>query len=364
MGRRRENRLTFYRRGRIFWVAARDPVSGRTLSMSLRETNAALARARHEQLQEAWRRGDQVFPDAPAPAHRGELRISEAVDQFLAFRDGRVARVTLINDRSRLKRFAAALPDLAVRRLSKKAAEDWLSGILKAGSKRTHNQYLTIVRTFLAWCQEHGLRTDNPLGHLAPVQVEDEDIEFLTLAERARVLAAAKGTPYHAMVATALHCGLRLRELRRLRWEDVDLKARTLIVRAVTSKTGKRRQVPMPRDLCAVLQKARRKAAAAGAGAGAVCFPVHVPRCLPDEYRAERAQDPVEGNLKEYMATLGKAAKVKVNWLICRHTFGSLLAQKGVSLLKICKWMGHDKPETTIRHYATLAPGYDKDVEI
>jgi len=47
-----------------------------------------------------------------------------------------------------------------------------------------------------------------------------------------------------------------------------------------------------------------------------------------------------------------------------RHTFGSLLAQKGVSLNKIARRMGRGQVQTTVRHYATLAPGYNKDVEV
>jgi hypothetical protein len=35
-----------------------------------------------------------------------------------------------------------------------------------------------------------------------------------------------------------------------------------------------------------------------------------------------------------------------------------------VSLYKISIWMGHRDPRTTADHYATLAPGYDADVEL
>lgn len=159
------------------------------------------------------------------------------------------------------------------------------------------------------------------------------------------------------MVATALHCGLRLGELQRLRWEDLDLAGRTLMVRE--AKSGRPRQVPMPRALVEILRQAARKARGQG-----LCFPVHVPACLPENYRHKHAGDRVEGTLKEYLAEISATARVKFNWLIARHTFGSLLAQKGVSLLKISKWMGHQKPETTVRHYATLAPGWDEDVEV
>ena len=43
------------------------------------------------------------------------------------------------------------------------------------------------------------------------------------------------------------------------------------------------------------------------------------------------------------------------NFLDLRHTFGSQLAQKGVSLYKISKLMGNS-PEICSRHYARLVP--------
>lgn len=45
-----------------------------------------------------------------------------------------------------------------------------------------------------------------------------------------------------------------------------------------------------------------------------------------------------------------------------RHTFGSLLAQKGVSIFKVSKWMGHSSVQVTERHYAGLH-AYDPEID-
>lgn len=40
-----------------------------------------------------------------------------------------------------------------------------------------------------------------------------------------------------------------------------------------------------------------------------------------------------------------------------RRFFGSyLIAQLGVDIITVSKWMGHAKPETTMREYAKLIP--------
>jgi integrase len=45
-----------------------------------------------------------------------------------------------------------------------------------------------------------------------------------------------------------------------------------------------------------------------------------------------------------------------------RHTFGSLHAQKGVSIFKVSKWLGHSSVQVTERHYAGLQ-AYDSDID-
>jgi site-specific recombinase XerD len=44
-----------------------------------------------------------------------------------------------------------------------------------------------------------------------------------------------------------------------------------------------------------------------------------------------------------------------------RHTFASLLAQKGISIYKVAGWLG-DGLEVTVDHYAHLAP-QDRDLQ-
>jgi hypothetical protein len=53
----------------------------------------------------------------------------------------------------------------------------------------------------------------------------------------------------------------------------------------------------------------------------------------------------------------------RIGWNSFRHTFGSLLAQAGVSLDKICSWMGNT-PEVCRRHYAQFVPRGSRDDEI
>lgn len=51
-----------------------------------------------------------------------------------------------------------------------------------------------------------------------------------------------------------------------------------------------------------------------------------------------------------------------MGWHDLRYTFASRLAQEGISIYKICKWLGHSDIKTT-QIYAHFAPVYDEDIE-
>jgi integrase len=57
------------------------------------------------------------------------------------------------------------------------------------------------------------------------------EMQTLTAEETGRLLLAAQGDPLEAFYVVALTTGLRLGELQALRWQDVDLMRRRLMVR-------------------------------------------------------------------------------------------------------------------------------------
>ena len=69
-----------------------------------------------------------------------------------------------------------------------------------------------------------------------------------------------------------------------------------------------------------------------------------------------------EAEKKKQKAALD-AALGRIGWNSFRHTFGSLLAQGGVSIDKISSWMGNT-PEVCRRHYAQFVPRDRRDSEI
>jgi len=330
------------------------------MSLRLRSPRQdAIARAKHKDLQKRWRRGEAIFPDQTVP--RSGMAALAAVDAFMATRKGKVAPTTWQTDFNRLKRLCAQTGVSTFRDLKRAGVEEFLAGVLEKGAKTTYNQYMLITRAFLAYCVRKGWARDNPLDGARVLEPDQPEISYLDKKARAAVLKASRKDYYRALVDTAIYAGPRFGELVHLDLRDVDLKRRLLAVRKTKTRRG--RSVPLDRKLVTVLRShiaARRKA---GAKERDPLFTPDASDALPASYREKIMSGRIGGYLNHYIEDLSKRSGQPCGWNIFRHTFGSLLAQQGVSLYQIAEWMGNS-PNVCRRHYAALSGEWSDKIEV
>jgi integrase len=65
---------------------------------------------------------------------------------------------------------------------------------------------------------------------------------------------------------------------------------------------------------------------------------------------------------KAHHSALKAVGLRRIQILDLRGTFASLLVSAGVPLFHVANALGHSSPETTMRHYAHLAPGAAKEM--
>jgi len=198
--------------------------------------------------------------------------------------------------------------------------------------------------------KHHGFQSPDP-RHPNPAKCVDQipeaapTIRSLTTEQIVEQLQAVRHDPVlHAAVAIFIYAGLRRSEVCWLSREDVDLEKRLIRIEAKARglekwqpKTRRNRAVPISRTL-----------------AGILCdyfTPGWSPWYLPSP-RGKR-WDP--DNLSKRLRNLKQQAGLPWTCLDFRHTFGSQLAQKGLSLYKISALMGNS-PEICRRHYAAIIP--------
>lgn len=89
------------------------------------------------------------------------------------------------------------------------------------------------LRRAFALAEEYGYapRGSNPVVGAKLPPLPEREPRAMTLEEAQAFLAATRGDRWEALYVVALTTGLRISELCGLRWEDVDLEARTVTVR-------------------------------------------------------------------------------------------------------------------------------------
>ncbi len=216
---------------------------------------------------------------------------------------------------------------------------------------KTYNSVIGTLRRFFRPAVERGYILKNPVEGFHRKKVPQTLPRFLTDEEYTILENLSMEELIFPMVVTARYTGLRLAELLHLEWQDFDWGRK--LVRVLnkpkfkhTVKNYQVRVVPTSEELKDKLLPYIQKVG--------LCFPSP----SGDVYSKEGPRRALRRILKKSNLREGR----RMGWHDFRHTFASRLAQQGVSLYKICKWLGHSDFKTT-QIYAHFAPVYDNDIE-
>ena len=204
------------------------------------------------------------------------------------------------------------------------------------------NRTLALLSKFFNWTEKHGLRPDssNPCRHIEKYR-ESRRERFLSEAELAQLGDTLREAELHhsatpwaiAAIRLLTFTGARLGEILTLEWQHVDEERGLLML--PDSKTGKkaiRLNAPARRVLESVPRLEGNRFVICGD--------------KPGQHLV---------NLQKPWRRIRQAARlndVRIHDL--RHSFASVAASGGQSLLIIGKMLGHSQPATTAR-YAHLA---------
>ena len=135
--------------------------------------------------------------------------------------------------------------------------------------KTTGNKYLTTLRSVFGFAQKRGYVERSPAAMVEkfslepkykeeleePVYIPPEVYEALL-----RARAARRHRPIRAVMFLLYHTGMRIGELLRLRWRDVNIERNVIHVTATPQKGGDRDPYMVSRQLRVYLRVARRLA--------------------------------------------------------------------------------------------------------
>ena len=255
--------------------------------------------------------------------------------------------------------------------------EKWRSEQLKSGkASTTINRDVTALKACLSKAVEWEVLDQNPLQKLRPIRTDKlSRARYLTAEEEQALrqalhdrneqlcqqrisgndwrrqrhiaelpdLSARMFADYlQPMTLLTLNTGLRRGEALQLRWTDVDLVQRKIVIRGDNAKSGRTRYVPLNDEALSTLQHWRSSTELAE-----WVFP---------GYNGAR----LTSIKTSWKGVLKSAAIVDFRWHDLRHHFASRLVMKGVDLNTVRELLGHSDLSMTLR-YAHLSPEHKAD---
>ena len=181
-------------------------------------------------------------------------RVTDVVAELLKVKESRGASARYLNDlRFRLEKFSDAF-QCNIGNVETKSVQAWLDGMKRLNgaklSSQSYNNNKRVVYLLFEFAIARGYAIDNPVKAVESVKIRNGNVEIYTPAEIAKLLAAVD-SDFLPCVAIGAFAGLRSAEIERLKWQDVDLKSRHIIVGADVAKTASRRVVPIADNLAA-----------------------------------------------------------------------------------------------------------------
>jgi len=255
--------------------------------------------------------------------------------------------------------------------------EKWRSERIKDGvSKETINRDVAALRAAISKAIEWEIIEHHPLAKVKPLKTDKRGkVRYLSegeenalrkalqkydikiISERDSVnqwrkergyelLSSLQGAHYAnhltPIVLLALNTGLRRGELFDLKWDDINLRGKTLTVQGATAKSGETRHIPLNDEAVETLKNWRAQN-------------------KKQERVFYRKNGKRLNDINSPWAKLITDAKIKnFRFHDLRHSFASKLVMKGVPLNTVRELLGHSDLNTTLR-YAHLAPDHKAD---
>jgi integrase len=241
--------------------------------------------------------------------------------------------------------------ELKLVQIRREMIETWFTERLGQVSATTANKELARLKHLLGRAVAWGYLKAHPAHLIKRAKESPGRIRYLSPEERDLLLNGTDVTimstdgrtwrgrrePHPALrlyILAALHTGARRSELTRLRWADVDMRART--IRFHFTKNGHARSVPMTATLHAALAA--------------------LPRPLSPEAPVLPEREPKV--LSRAFSRLVKDLKIpNLRFHDLRHDAASTLTMAGVSQRAVMEILGHRDPRMTMR-YQHLTPGH------
>ena len=232
---------------------------------------------------------------------------------------------TYDRDLGHLQSLLAEFQNVDIHQITQETIEHFQVQQLKKGlAKKTVNNRTSLLSTILRMAHKQKLLVALPqinylkLDKQAPRYFSDAELKVILTQTRPLV---------RDISLVLLHTGMRVGELRRLKWADVNFRNRQVLIRI--AKSHKFRAINMNDTLCEHLWQLKEKARQV------------------QQYVFERTNGEPYKHYSHIFRDEFKKLKIQGSAHKLRHTFASRLVQQGVSIYVVKELLGHSSVQTT-----------------
>jgi len=310
--------MGLYRRGKYYWFSIQ--YQGERIQESLKTDNKRLADKLYAKVLTDIIE-DRYFEVVKAK----KVTFAEMVDKYMQ-------KYQKSRDKYTVRLFLPVLGSLTLNQITPEILSDYRDERLMSVKPATVYQELGLIRRmFNVAKREWRWAIDNPATYISfHVGDSNKRDRWLTSEEEERLLKEVTLEWLKRIIVFAIHTGMRRGEIVNLKWQDVDLRRK--IIRVEKSKNHMKRGIPMNNSAFELLNKQKVRDIS-----GKVF--------------------PVKGQTISiaFIRTVKRAKIENFRFHDLRHTFATILVQKGVDLYKVKKLLGH-KTITMTERYAHHYP--------
>ncbi|MDD2889263.1 MAG: tyrosine-type recombinase/integrase [bacterium] len=227
-----------------------------------------------------------------------------------------------------LKEFKDGFPDKPVTAIGKKELTNFLAGLRRYGfDNSTANRKLSALRSFFKFLVEKGTIAKNPAANVKAPRKESKLPSFLTEESAEKLMDTENLSPRdRAILETLYGTGVRASELIGMNIGSLDFVNETV---TVLGKGSKERKIPLTRTAIYVLKSylANRNMMERDA-----------PLFL-NKYNQRLSQRGLQNIVNKHIRMVAELRRMSPHTL--RHTYASVMLNKGCDLRTIQELLGH-----------------------
>jgi site-specific recombinase XerD len=248
------------------------------------------------------------------------------------------------------RNFVGILGDMHLEQLTSKLVSDFKLRRMLSVSPASVNVDLRSMKALFSVLVQWEWLTKNPFMNVKLIRIPETETPFLNEEQISMVISSIKNEQLKQIVTFAYYTGCRLNEILHVRWSDIDWANSRISIRnsaSFTTKSRKNRMVPMHPELAKILSQMRSQA--------------ENDNVFWNKRGGMVLRDTISHQFKRVLRRNKLPETLHFHSL--RHSFASVLVEKGTPIYHVSKLLGHSSVKVTERYAHLYAEDGGKYVD-